>query len=62
MRSYDTAGVFAVFREKVCEAGWGSGRRGSGVSGGVKYRDSRAVCLVVSSVTQDRHKIFIGYK
>ena len=29
---------------------------------GVGYRDSRAVCLAMSSVAQDRHKIFIGYK
>ena len=32
-------------------------RQGGGVvGGGVGYRDSRAVCLAMSSVTQDRHK------
>lgn len=32
-------------------------RQGGGVvGGGVGYRDSRAVCLAMSSVTQDRYK------
>lgn len=44
--SEDICGI----RGKFCEAGWGV------VGGGVGYRDSRAVCLAMSSVTQDRYK------
>lgn len=32
------------------------------VGGGVGYRDSRAVCLAMSSVTQDKYNINTRYK
>ena len=46
MRSYDTAGVFAVFGERFV-------RQGGGVVGGVV--GYRVACLAMSIVTQDRH-------